>query len=147
MEKLSHNFHVKLQEMCDCYLDTDFLAEMKHPIDVQSATLEEEAIRYFALLILYTLTLKAQRLTVKKQRGILEVTVEALHEKNILPPPPEKIADKIFEIIRAITHIEKDNGEMALALGLRSSQVDLQVKVKKKEDEELMELLFPELGG
>jgi hypothetical protein len=36
---------------------------------------------------------------------------------------------------------------MALALGLRSGQVDLQVKVKKKKDEETMQLLFPELGG
>ena len=147
MEKLSHNFHMKLQEMCDCYMDTDFLAEVKRPIDIQSATLEVEAIRYFALLILYTLTVKAQQLTVKKQRGTLKVTVDALQEKKILPPPPEEIVDKIFEIIRAITHIEKDNGEMALALGLRSGQVDLQVKVKKKKDEETMQLLFPELGG
>lgn len=145
MEKLSHNFHMKLQEMCDCYMDTDFLAEIKHPIDVQSTTLEAEAIRYFALLILYTLTVKAQKLKVKRQRGTLKVTVDGLHEKKILPPPPEEIADKIFEIIRAITHIEHDNGEMDLALGLRSGQVDLQVKVKKKEDEESMQLLFPEL--
>lgn len=146
MEKLSHNFHMKLQEMCDCYMDTDFLAEMAHPIDVQSTTLEEEAIRYFALLILYSLTEKAQQLTVKKQKGTLKIAVDAVHEKKILPPPPEEIADKIFEIIRAITHIEHDKGKMVLALGLRSGQVDLQVKVKKKEDEESMQLLFPELG-
>lgn len=144
MEKLSLNFHMKLQEMCDCYMDTDFLAEIKHPIDVQSTNLEEEAIRYFALLILYTLTEKAQQLTVKKQKGTLKVTVDAVHEKNVLPPPPKEIADKLFEIIRAIIHIDTDNGEMALALGLRSGQVDLQVKVKRKEDEESMQLLFPE---
>lgn len=145
MEKLSHNFHMKLQEMCDCYMDTDFLAEMTHSVDVPNATLEEEAIKYLALLILYTLTEKAQQLTVKKQKGTLKVTVEAEHEKKVLPPPPEEVADKIFEIIRAIMHIETDNGEMALALGLRSGQVDLQVKVKKKKDEESMKLLFPEL--
>ncbi len=143
MEKLSHNFHMKLQEMCDCYMDTDFLAEMTHPIYVQSATLEEEAIRYLSLLILYSLTEKAQQLTMMKQKGTLKVTVDAVH---VLPPPPEEIADKIFEIIRAITHIEDDKGKMALALGLRSSQVDLEVKVKKKEDEESLQLLFPELG-
>ena len=145
MEKISHNFHMKLQEMCDCYMDTDFLAEINRPVNVQRATLEVEAIRYFALLILYTLTVKAQQLMVKKQRGAVKVTVVALHEKKILTPPSEEIADKIFEIIRTIIHIEHDNGEMALALGLRSGQVDLQAKVKRNGDEESMQLLFPEL--
>ena len=103
MEKLSLNFHMKLHEMCDCYMDTDFLAEMMHPFDVQT-TLEENAIRYFALLILYTLTEKAQQLTVKKLKGTLKVTVDAVHEKKVLPPPPGEIADKIFEIIRAYSY-------------------------------------------
>ena len=145
MEKLSHNLHMKLQEMCDCYMDSDFLAELKREIPVESTTLEEEALRYFALLILYTVTTKAQQLKVKRKKGELKVIVTSLHEKKTLTPPPEEIVNKIFEIIRAITHIETDNGEMPLALGLRREQVDLQVKVKKAEDEETMKLLFPEL--
>lgn len=145
MEKISRNYHVKLQEMCDCYMDTDFLAQMKHPINTQSVVLEEEAMRYFALLILYTLTEKAQQLKLKKQKGTLQITVSTSDEKIPISPPPEEIADKIFEIIRAITHIDTDNGEIALSLGLRSSQVDLQVKLKKKKDEESLKILFPKL--
>ena len=145
MEKLSHNLHMKLQEMCDCYMDSDFLAELKREIPVESTTLEEEALRYFALLILYTVTTKAQQLKVKRKKEELKVTVTSLHEKKTLTPPPEEIVNKIFEIIRAITHIETDNGEMPLALGLRREQMELQVKVKKAEDEETMKLLFPEL--
>lgn len=145
MEQLSRNFHMKLQEMCDCYMDTDFLAEMKRDIPVESATLEGEALRYLALLIMYTLTIKAQLLSVKKKNGALKVTVSAPHEKRTLSPPPEEIVAKVFEIIRAITHIEKDNGEMDLALGLREGRVDLRVKVKRAEDEETMKLQFPEL--
>ena len=145
MEKLSHNLHMKLQEMCDCYMDTDFQAEIKRPIDVNSATLEEEALKYFALIILYTLTVKAQKLSVKKKKGAWKVTVTSSHEKKSLSSPPEEIGTKIFEIIRAITHIDQDNGEMALAFGLRNGRVDLLVKVKKADDEESMKLLFPEL--
>ena len=101
MEKLSHNYHAKLQEMCDCYMDTDFLAEMKREIPVESATLEEEAIRYFALLILYTLTVKAQQLSVKKKRGALQVTVTSpQEEKKSLSPPPEEIVDKILALTK-----------------------------------------------
>lgn len=145
MEKLIRNFHVKLQEMCDCYLDSDFLAELARPLNVQSAVVEEEGMRYFALLILYTLTVKAQQLSVKKKKGAITVTVTSLREKKTLTPPPAEIAAKVFEIMRAITHIEKDKGELALAFGLRGEQVDLLVKLKKTDDEESMKVLFPEL--
>jgi hypothetical protein len=144
MEKVFRNYHYKLQEMCDCYMDTDYLVEIMRPIEVQGVTLEVEAIRYFALLILYTLSEKSRQLAVKKQQGTLKVTIEALFDKKILPPPPNEIADKIFEIIRAITHIENDNGEMDFVLGLGSGHVDLRVKIKKNEDEESVKLLFPE---
>lgn len=147
MEHLSHNYHMKLQEMCDCYLDTDFLAELKREVPIKSDTLEEEAMRYFALLIMYTLTIKAQKLSLKAKRkkGTLKVTVTSFDDKKSLSPPPQELADKIFEIIRAITHIEEDNGETALALGLRNGRVDLQVKLKRSEDEESMKMLCPEL--
>lgn len=145
MEQLSRNFHSKLQEMCDCYLDSDFLAELARPIDVTSVSMEDEALRYFALLILYTLTVKAQQLTVKKKDGTVTVTVSSLNEKQRLAPPPIEVASKVFEIIRAITHIEKDKGELTLALGLRNERGDLQVKLKRTEEGESLKVLFPEL--
>jgi len=30
MEKLTINQHLKLQEMCNCYLETDFKVELQH---------------------------------------------------------------------------------------------------------------------
>jgi len=145
VEQLIRNFHVKLQEMCDCYMDTDFQAELARPITVQSASMEDEAMRYFALLILYTLTVKAPQLSVKKKKEAVRVTVSSLNEEKTLTPPPVEIASKIFEIIRAITHIEKDKGELTLALGLRNERVEVQVKLKKTENDESMKLIFPEL--
>ena len=145
MEQLSRNFHAKLQEMCDCYMDSDFQAELTRPVPVQSVSLEEDAIRYFALLILYTLTVKAPQLALKKKKGVVSVTVSSLNENKTLTPPPLEIAAKIFEIMRAITHIEKDKGELPLSLGLRNERVEVQVKLKKGEDEESLKLVFPEL--
>lgn len=144
MEQLSRNYHTKLQEMCDCFMDTDYQAELSRRIEVQSATLEEEALRYFALAILFTLTVKDKQLALKIKKGTTKVTVSSEREKRSLPPPPEEVIDKIVEIVRAITHIELDHGEMPLSLGLRSGQVEVQVKLRKSEDEESVKLLFPE---
>ena len=98
-----------------------------------------------ALSILYTLTIKAQELSVTRKNEEVKVTVYSQPEKRDLPPPPVMIADKMFEIIRGITHLDSDKGEMPLTLGLRNDQVDFQVTVRRSEDEESMNLLFPEL--
>ena len=145
MEKISRNLHAKLQEMCDCYMDTDYLVEMKKPLTGQGADLEEDAIKYLALSILETLTQKAYQLSVKKKKDKLKVAIALQHEKITLPSPAHEVGGKIFDIMREITHLDKEKGECPLALGLRSGRVDLQVKMKKKGDEESMKLLFPEL--
>ena len=49
MEKMTLNYHLKLQEMCDCYLETDFLVKMKGMAGIESTDLEEDAIKYLAL--------------------------------------------------------------------------------------------------
>lgn len=145
MERLSHNYHAKLQEMCDCFMDTNYPVEMSRPLDIQSANLEEEGMRYFALLILYTLTVKARQLSLKRKEGKVKVSVDIGQEKKTLPPPPEPIVAKIVEIVRAITDIEDDHGETDFSLGLRGTQVELRIKVKRKEGGESVKLVFPEL--
>jgi hypothetical protein len=126
-------------------MDTDYQKELEHPIDMQGADREEEALRYFALLILYTLTLKAPKLKIKRKKKALEITVGVSPEKKVLTPPPEGIVQKIFEIIRSIIHLDTDSGEVDFSFGLRSGQVDLQVIIKKEGETETMKLLFPKL--
>jgi len=145
MEKLSHNMHMKLQEMCDCYIDSDYLSEIKRSAAGQGADMEEAALKYFALCILETLTQKALQLSVKKKKDKMKVTIASQHEKITLPPPTDEIGGEIFKIMREITHLDQERGEMPLALGLRNGRVDVQVKIKKKEEEESMKLVFPEL--
>ncbi len=145
MERLTHAYHAKLQEMCDCFMDTDYLAELQRPLDVNSEVLEEETMRYFALLILYTVTIKAKQLAVKRESGVVKVTVDTGEEKQALPPPPEAIATTIMAMVRAMTHIEDDHGETVFSLGLRNTPLELRVKVKRSGDAESVKLKFPEL--
>jgi hypothetical protein len=72
------------------------------------------------------------------------VTVRA-EEKVELPVPPGKIADKVFEIMRSITHLEGEKGKEPFSLGLRDGRMELSVKVEKEDDKESLKFSFPEL--
>jgi hypothetical protein len=131
MEKLTINQHLKLQEMCDCYLETDFVAELEHMAEVPtSVDLEEEAMKYLALAIMHSITEQAAKLSLKKKDDSIIVAVKD-KKKEILPPPTDSIFDKIIEIVRAILHIEEDKGKLPLSLGLRNGEVNFIVKVKR----------------
>jgi len=144
MDTLSRNYHARLQEMCDCYMETDYRQEMEKMVAERSSDLEEDALKYLALSILYATTEKARKLSFKKKEGEQKVTVKA-EEKMELPTPPGEIADKIFEIMRSITHLEGEKGREPLSLGLRDGRMELGVKVEREEEKESLNLSFPAL--
>jgi hypothetical protein len=144
MEKISRNYHAKLQEMCDCYMETDYRQEMAKMASEKSPDVEEDALKYLALSILYATTEKARKLSFKKKRGEPKVAVKA-EAKMELPVPPGEIADKIFEIMRSITHLEGEKGKEPFSLGLRDGRMELGVKVEREEDKESLKLSFPVL--
>ena len=144
MERISRNYHDRLQEMCDCYMETDYREEMEKMASERSADVEEDSLKYLALSILYATTEKAKKLSFKKKRGEPKVTVKA-EEKMELPTPPAEIADKIFEIMRSITHLEGEKGKEPLSLGLRDGRMELGVKVEKEDDKESLKFSFPAL--
>ena len=144
MERISRNYHARLQEMCDCYMETDYRNEMEVMASETSADVEEDALKYLALSILYATTEKAKKLSFKKKKGEPKVTVKA-EEKMELPTPPGEIADKIFEIMRSVTHLEGEKGREPFSLGLRDGSMELNVKVEKEDDKESLKFSFPEL--
>jgi hypothetical protein len=144
MEKISRNYHARLQEMCDCYMETDYRGEMEKMASEKSADVEEDALKYLALSILYATTEKARKLSFKRKRGEPKVTVKA-EEKMELPKPPGEIVDKVFEIMRSITHLEGEKGKEPFSLGLRDGRMELGVKVEKEEDKESLKFSFPAL--
>jgi hypothetical protein len=144
MEKISRNYHARLQEMCDCYMETDYRGEMEKMASERNPDVEEDALKYLALSILYATTEKARKLSFKRKRGEPKVTVKA-EEKMELPKPPGEIADKVFEIMRSITHLEGEKGKEPFSLGLRDGRMELGVKVEREEDKESLKFSFPAL--
>ena len=144
MEKIQLNYHLKLQEMCDCYMETDFLANMQGMAGAESKDIEEDAVKYLALAILYAITRKAAKLSLKKKGDELSVRIKA-DQKEDLPQPSAVVVDKVFQIMREILHIDEDKGEMDLSLGLRTGEVNVHVKVKGQGDQQSLKVKFPAL--
>lgn len=142
MEKLSMNYHLKLQEMCDCYMETDFLGAMRNMSGSASTDPEEDSIKYLALAIMYAITEKAGKLSFKKEGDKIRVKIKN-DEKETLPPPSGAVLDRIFAVMRTILHIEEDRGEMDFSLGLRSGEVNVRVSVKKEADKQSLKIKFP----
>ncbi len=141
MEKITLNPHAKLQEMCDCYLETDYRKVLAGMSGGPSADLEEDAMKYLAVAIMYAITDQASKLAIKRKGTEAKASVEA-KEKESLPAPTPELADKMIEIVRAICHLDEDKGEMPLSLGLRNGQVDVKVKVKREGEKNSLKLKF-----
>ncbi len=143
MEKIRLNYHLKLQEMCDCYMETDFLAALLGMAGADSKDVEEDAIKYLALAIMYAITKKAEKLSFKKKGEELKAKINN-GSKEKLPVPSVAVLDKVFEIMRGILHIEEDKGEMEFSLGLRSGEVDVIVKADREDGKESLKIKFPQ---
>ena len=144
MDISERSYHLKLQEMCDCYLETDFLKQLKGMCGMKSGEPEENAIKYLALAIMYTVSEKAKKLSLKKKGDKLTVKVKG-DEEITLPSPGMEQFDRISAIMRAILHIEEDEGRLPLALGLRSGDLELLVEVARGQDKETLKIKFPDL--
>lgn len=144
MELADRNYHLKLQEMCDCYMETDFKKQLHGMAGQSPSDVDESAVKYLSLAIMYAVTEKASKLSFKKKED--KITVKMKGEAEITLPAPSALQfDKIVEMIRAILHIEDEKGEMPLALGLRSGNLELQVTTKRKKNKESIKIEFPAL--
>lgn len=146
MELHDPNLHLKLMEMCDCYLGTDYAATVQKVADAPSGDTQEDALRYLALALLFTLTEQARQLSFKRKNDKITVTIKHEDEKIALRPPARPVFDRIIAIMRTILHLEEDKGGMPLTLGLKNDQIEVQVKVERLADKETLKVKFPELG-
>jgi hypothetical protein len=137
--KEKRNLHLKVQELCDCYSTTDPLKEMSNlPSDADK---EEAALKWLALTALHGINNNAKEITIfRNPDGSVRVVAE--YRETELPSPGSEVGQHIFSAVRDITHIEGDKGKTQLALGMRDSSVDLQVKVKTKDDKEKITIKF-----
>ncbi|MDJ0802337.1 MAG: hypothetical protein QNI97_05655 [Desulfobacterales bacterium] len=137
--KDERNLHLKVQELCDCFATTDPLREMSQ---IPSAAGEEDiALKWLALAALHGVNSNASKITLSKgDDGNVRVTAE--YRPSDLPSPGTVVGDKIVAAIREITHIDADKGQTRLALGMRDSSIDLEVKIKAKKGRDKVSLKF-----
>jgi len=138
--KDSGSMHKQVQEMCDCYATNDPLKEMstlKNDADTQAA-----AIKWLALAALHGVNSNAKEITIQRTDDG-KITVLAEYRTSELPSPGHDAGLRVFETIREMTHIDTDKGKTALALGIRDSSIELNVKIRKKEGTEKISIGFP----
>jgi hypothetical protein len=138
--KEKRNLHLKVQELCDCYATTDPLQEMSRLPGDQDK--EEGALKWLALTALHGINNNASKITIRKAPGgTVKVTAE--YHRTELPSPGDAVGERIFDTVRAITHIDDAKGKTLLALGLRDSSIDLHIKIKSKNGQEKISINFP----
>ena len=135
------SLHLKVQEMCDCFASTDPLKEMSVVKD--DADIQEAALKWLALAALHGVNNNAEKISItRSDDGNVRVT--AKYRKTDLPSPGAEVAEKIIAAVAEIGHIEGDKGKTPLALGIRDSSIDLNVKIKTKDGGKSVTLKFPE---
>lgn len=149
MIKDDRNYHQRLQEFCDCYLETDPRKELEKTARGISGDpgrdLDESALKFLGLGIFYGVSEKAKKLTIERFKvDKVQLTVES-KDQNQLPPPGTQLADRIISIARAITHIDEDEGRQTVSMGIRNDRIELTFQFNRVPTEETFSILFPEL--
>ena len=138
--KDKETLHKKVQEMIDCYATSDPLKEMS---DIQNQRdVSEAAIKWLALASLHGINMNASEIKINKSSDG-KIKIVAKYRPAELPSPGTATGNKIIQDIRDITHLEGNNGESMLSLGVRDGSIDLKVMIKKEEKEESAILKFP----
>ena len=149
MIKDDRSYHQRLQEFCDCYMETDPKKELEKAAKGISGdpggNQDELALKFLGLGIFYGASEKAKKISIQRSKdGKVLFTVESRGQYQ-LPPPSTQLADRIISIARSITHLEEDRGKEPVSLGLRNDRMDITFQFERKGEEESFSILFPEL--
>ena len=139
--KEKRNVHLKVQELCDCYATNDPLKEMSVVKDAPDK--EEAALKWLALASLHGVNNNAKEVSITRSKDG-DVRVTAKYRETELPSPGADVGARIMEAVREVTHIEGSKGKTPLSLGIRNDSIELQMKMKTKDDREKVTIKFPE---
>jgi hypothetical protein len=149
MIKDDRNYHQRLQEFCDCYLETDPKKELEKAAQGisgdPSGDMDELALKFLGLGIFYGATEKAKKISIERSKdGKVQFSIES-RGKYQLPPPSTQVADRIISIARAITHMDKAKAKEPVSFGLRNDRIELTFQFDRKKEGESLSILFPKL--
>lgn len=138
--KDKRSLHLKVQELCDCFATSDPLREMS--VVEKEPDKAEGALKWVALAVLHGINDNAKKITVTKGKDG-KVKVVGKYYKSELPSPGTEVGEKIFEVVKDVTHIEGEKGKIPLALGIRDSSIEVGIKVKHDDNGESVSIKFP----
>ncbi len=144
------SLHLRLQEYCDCYLETDPRKELdlisKEGLSSDiTGDPEEVALKFLGIAIFYGIRENAKKLSLMRPlQGEIQLNVDAAG-KYKFPAPSPALTDQIFRVMRAITHLESGKGSEPLSLGIRNDRIELRVEFDSLEGGETLTILFPEI--
>jgi hypothetical protein len=149
MIKDDRNYHQRLQEFCDCYMETDPKKELekaaKGVSGDSSGDLDELALKFLGLGIFYGASEKVKKISIQRSKDDKVIFSVEARGKYQLPPPSVQMADRIISIARAITHIEEAKGKEPVSFGLRNDRMDITFQFDRKKSGEAFSILFPKL--
>ncbi len=134
--------HLKLQELVDCFVSTDPLAEMT-AISGNEPDREEAALKWMALAAIHGVTARAKKISLKKDANG-NVTVKAKYRTSPLPSPDAALGHDVVTAVKELIQADGSKGKSDLALGIRDSSIDLKIKFKQEDDGEKCSIVFPE---
>lgn len=133
--------HKKVQEMIDCYATSDPLKEMSKI--QKDKDVSEASVKWLALAGLHGINMNASEIKIKKSSEG-QIKIVAKYRPAELPSPGTAAGNIIIQDLRDITHLEGDEGESMLSLGVREGSVDIKVTVKRVDKGEEVTLIFPD---
>lgn len=138
--KDKRGLHEKMQELCDCFATTDPLREMS--LLPQEAEKEEGALKWMALAVLHGINDNAKKISISRDRNG-KIQVVGKYRESALPTPGTEVGNEVFEVIKGITHMEGEEGQLPLALGIRDSSLEINVRRDREGDSETVTIEFP----
>jgi len=104
---------------------------------------EEVAIKLLGLMVLYGLRENASQVELwRDQYEQTRLQVQGLG-KYQLPAPGPKLVDKVFKVMRAVTHLEGERAREPLSLGLGRDSLSLDVEFDRSGPWEILRISLP----
>jgi hypothetical protein len=140
------SYHLRLQEFCDCFMETDFRKELERASKGVSGDPgedpEELALKFLGLTLLYGANEEAKKISLQKSKdGKVLFSVEARGNYQLLAPRAH-LADRIFSLARSMVHLDKDQGKIPFSLGLRNSSLQINLELARGGGAESLNLIF-----
>ena len=134
--------HQRMQELCDCFAETDPLGEMA--LLGRDADKDEAALKWLALAILHGIDRGAREDFPRKGGRRQGKGGGGVQGQRSCPLPGAEIGERIIRAARQISHLEDadDKGETPWPIGIRDSSIEIRVKVKRKDGGEKITLEF-----